>query len=246
MTAAAIAGIGPVALVIACIVVAAGAAIQGSIGIGLGLVAAPVLGIIDHDFLPVTVIVCVIPLGVGVVLHDREHIDWREVGAALVGRLPGVTIGAWLVGAIGAKAISVAIAVAVLIAVVGSVTRWRFSASPRNLAIAGFASGVTGTAAGIGGPPMALTYQHGDPAAIRATLGGYFLFGSLMSFVALAIGGSVSRHDLALAFLLVPAALVGLAASRVLVRRLRPEVIRPALLVLCSVSAVVLLVETFA
>lgn len=246
MLAASLLGVSPLALAVACVVVAIGAAVQGAIGIGLGLVAAPILGVIDHDFLPVSVIVCVIPLGVGVVLHERRHIDWREVGFALAGRLPGVAIGAWLVGALGAKAISVAIGAAVLTAVVGSVTRWRFRASHRNLAIAGFASGITGTAAGIGGPPMALAYQHGDPVNIRATLGGYFLFGSIMSLVALAVGGSVSERDLRLALLLVPSALVGLGLSRLLVRRLPAATIRPLLLVACSVSALVLLIETFA
>lgn len=245
MIAASVLGVSPMGLALACLVVALGASVQGAIGFGLGLLAAPVLGIIDHDFLPVTIIVCVIPLGLGVVFHERRHIVWREVGLTLTGRLPGVWIGAWLVGAIGEKAISLTIAVAVLLAVVGSVTRVRFRTTRRSLVIAGFASGITGTAAGVGGPPMALTYQHADPVRMRASLSAYFLFGSMMSLVALAIGGSVSRRDLELAAMLLPATMVGLGLSRVLVRRLPADTIRPIVLVACSVSAAVLLLETF-
>ena len=58
-----VAGLQPVGLAIALLVVMLGAAVQGSIGFGLGLLAAPVLGIIDPDFLPVTVVATVISLG---------------------------------------------------------------------------------------------------------------------------------------------------------------------------------------
>jgi uncharacterized membrane protein YfcA len=238
-------GLSPAALALALAIVAIGAVVQGSIGFGLGLLAAPVLGVIDPDFLPVSIVVAVIPLGVGVVFRDRAHIVWGEVGYALTGRLPGVVVGAWLVGALGQRAVTVAIAVSVLLAVVGSVTRVRFMPTRRNLVLAGVASGITGTAAGIGGPPMALTYQHSDPAALRSTLAAYFTVGAAMSFAALAVGGSVGVRELELSALLLPGTLAGLAVSRFTVRHLPAATLRPVILVVCSASALVLLVETF-
>ena len=238
-------GLTAVGLGVAVAIVVVGAVVQGSIGFGLGLLAAPVLGVIDTDFLPVAVVVAVIPLGIGVVAHERAHIVWSEVVYALAGRLPGVIGGAWLVSTLGARAVSIAIAVSVLLAVLGSVTRVRFRPTHRNLVVAGFASGITGTAAGIGGPPMALTYQRSNPEELRSTLGAYFTIGAIMSFAALAVGGAVGRRELELSMLLVPAALAGLALSRVAVRYLPASTLRPVILIVCSASALVLLVETF-
>ena len=241
-----IVGLHPLGLAIAIAIVMLGAAVQGSIGFGLGLLAAPVLGIIDPDFLPVTVVAAVVPLGFGVVLHDHVHIVWREVAFAIAGRVPGVLIGTWLVHRLGTRAISVVIAVSVLLAVIGSVSTFRFRPTHRNLVVAGFASGVTGTASGIGGPPMALTYQHADPTALRATLSGYFAIGAMLSFLALLAGGEVGRRQMELTGLLLPAVLVGLAMSRIVIRFLPAARLRPVILTVCSLSAVALLVETFA
>lgn len=245
MIASQLVGVGAGALAIACVVVVLGAAVQGSIGFGLGLLAAPVLAILDPDFLPVAVVVAVIPLGIGVVAHDHAHIEWGDLGLALLGRIPGVAAGTWLVRHLGADAISVIIGVSVLLAVIGSVTALRFRPTRRNIVVAGLASGITGTAAGIGGPPMALTYQHADGQVLRATLATYFAVGGLMSLVALAIGGEVGGRDLRLAALMVPAALVGLVCSRYVIRWLAPTLLRPLVLVLCTASAAVLLLETF-
>lgn len=239
-------GLSTAGVVAALAIVVVGSAMQGAIGFGLGLLAAPVLAVIDPDFIPVTIIVAVIPLGIGVVAHDHRHIVWNELWFALAGRLPGVVAGTWLVGALGTRGISVVIAVSVLLAVVGSATSLRFRPTHRNLVVAGCASGISGTAAGIGGPPMALTYQHAEAPALRATLAGFFVMGALMSFGALAIGGEVGTRELQLSLLLVPAALVGLALSRLVVRWLPASALRPLILVACSASALALLVETFA
>jgi uncharacterized membrane protein YfcA len=91
---------------------------------------------------------------------------------------------------------------------------------------------------------MALAYQHADPATLRATLGAFFTVGALMSLGALALGGEVDRHRLALGLLVLPGVPIGLLLSRRLVGRLRAETVRPVILAACSVSALVLLVET--
>ena len=245
MIAAELVGVGTGALALACVMIVLGAAVQGSIGFGLGLLAAPVLAMVDPDFLPVTVVVAVIPLGIGVIAHDHAFVDRGDLAAALLGRLPGVAAGTWLVHHLGHRAISVVIGVSVLLAVLGSVTTARFRPTRRNLLVAGLASGITGTASGIGGPPMALTYQHADGRVLRATLATYFAVGGLMSLVALSIGGEVGSRELRLAALLIPASLVGLVLSRQVIRVLPARLLRPLVLVLCTASATALLVETF-
>jgi uncharacterized membrane protein YfcA len=224
--------------------IAAGAAVQATIGLGMAILAAPVLGLVDPGFLPVTTIVMVWPLSVGVVRREREHVAWGDVGTALLGRLPGVVLGSWVVATTGAVAIRLMVGLSVLTAVVVSVTGFKVSTTRRNLVIAGLASGFSGTTAGVGGPPMAVAYQHSQPATTRATLGVFFGLGSVVSFLGLLAAGEVHLRQIQLSALLLPGVLLGLVLSGPFVSRLPPERVRAALLTLSLVSASALLIET--
>jgi uncharacterized membrane protein YfcA len=232
------------AAVLCVAVVMFGAAVQATIGLGMALVAAPVLGLVDPAFLPVTTIVLVWPLSVGVVRRERHAVEWRDVGTALIGRVPGVVLGAWVVAVTGPIAIKLVVALSVLLAVVASTTGLTVRTTRRNLLLAGVASGFTGTTAGVGGPPMAIAYQHVHPATTRASLGVFFGLGSVLSFVGLALAGEVHVRQWQLVALLLPGVLLGLGLSRPLISRLPEDRVRIALLGTCAVSATALLVES--
>ena len=134
----------------------------------------------------------------------------------------------------------------VLLAVVASLTGRLFRPTDRALVVAGMASGFAGTTTGVGGPPMALTYQNSDPATMRATISAFFAIGSVMSIVALWLAGEIGTRQLQLTALVLPGVLFGVVTARRVKHLLRPEVVRPAVLVICSVAAVALLAETFA
>jgi uncharacterized protein len=57
---------------------------------------------------------------------------------------------------------------------------------------AGVVSGFTGTAAGLGGPPLALLYRASGSEKLRPTLAGVWLVGSLPALGALALAGSLT------------------------------------------------------
>ena len=65
IAAAEIAGIAWPLAVVAVITIGIGAAVQATIGLGMAVLAAPILALIDPDFLPVTTIVMVMPLSFG-------------------------------------------------------------------------------------------------------------------------------------------------------------------------------------
>ena len=73
------------------------AALQGSIGFGLGLVAAPVIALVDPALLPALVIMLATLVTLLVVVRERADLDVRGAGWALSGRIPGSVLGAWLV-----------------------------------------------------------------------------------------------------------------------------------------------------
>ncbi len=236
-------GLGPAAVVASVLVVFVGASVQGSLGFGLGMIASPVLTMIDHAFVPGAVMIAVLPLSVGVVVTDRAHVEWYRVGLALTGRVPGVVLGSLAVAAWSDRLIAFAVAASVLLAVVASATTLQLRPDGRTLLVAGGASGFMGTTTGVGGPPMALTYQHSDPRAMRATLAAFFTIGAVMSVVGLVVSGEIGTRQWQLALLLLPSVVAGLLASRVLNRLVDADRARPVILAACTLSALVLLAQ---
>jgi uncharacterized membrane protein YfcA len=240
MLAADVFGLSSWQVAAAVLIVVIGSATQASIGIGLGLLAAPTLSLIDPAFIPGAIAIAVVPLTVGMTVREHEHVD-REIYRAAIGRLAGVVLGAWLLTRAGDGFIAIVIGASVLLAVIASATGIRFAPTRRNVMIAGTASGFTGTVAAIGGPPMALTYQHSDPRTLRSSLAAFNMIGSAFTIPSLVIAGVIGLRELQLALVLVPGVFAGLWLGRIGIARLPAERVRLFVLIACAGSAVVLL-----
>lgn len=234
-------GLAPWQVAIAVAVVFVGSATQASIGVGAGLLAAPTLSLIDASFIPGALTLSLVPLVSGMAWRERHHID-TAVYRAIPGRLAGTIVGAWVVATGGQDAVAIVVGCAVLLAVLASLTRIHFTPSRRNLAVAGTAAGFSGTVAGVGGPPMAITYQNSDPRVLRGSLAVFNTIGLILfTLPSLAIAGVTGRREVQLAVLLVPGVVVGLWVGKYAIARLPPERVRPFVLGVCAASALVLL-----
>jgi uncharacterized membrane protein YfcA len=237
-------GLSAAMAIVSVLAVYVGATVQASVGIGLGMIASPVLALADPAFIPVTIVIAVIPLTVSMALTERAHVDQRGFVLAVIGRVPGVVLGAILVAAVGDRVLALLVACSVLAAVIASVAGWHVRTTGPTIISAGLASGFTGTATGVGGPPMAIVYQHGDPATMRSTISAFFAVGAAMSVTALWVAGQIGSHQLQLTLLILPAVILGALTGRLVKGRLHPAVVRPAVLGLCSLAAVALLLST--
>ncbi|WP_308194495.1 sulfite exporter TauE/SafE family protein [Pseudonocardia kujensis] len=171
----------------------------------------------------------------------RRRLAGRRVGPG--GRLPGAVLGATVVALLPYREFATFVAVAVLLCVAASLVRLRLRPTPPALLVAGAVSGVSGTAAGIGGPPVAVLYQDEHGATVRATLGAYFALGTLLSLGVLAAGGQVDGARLLQGVVLVPFMAAGFLLSNPLRRILDRGWTRPAVLGLAAATAVALLVQ---
>ncbi len=231
-------------LFLAGLAVLVGAAVQGSIGLGLGLVGAPLLALLDPTLVPATILLVTSALPVLTSFRELEDVDWRGLGLALTGRLPGVLLGSWVVVTQPARTTAIVVAVVVLAAVALSVTSWKARPTPRALLLAGVVSGVSGTATSIGGPPVALLYQHAGGATLRSTMGLYFLVGNVLSGSVLALAGEMGTRDVARAMALLPFLLAGFLLSGPLRGHVDGTFLRTCVLLLSAAGAVTLLVRT--
>lgn len=222
-------------------VVALGAVVQGAVGFGLALVAAPLLALLDPTLVPVPLIMLATVHAVLAVLRESRDADWRGVGWAMVGRLPGTALGVLAVVALPQRGLAIVIGGCVLVFVLLSVVSWQPRPTPGALLVAGVASGAGGTAASIGGPPVALLYQHASGPRVRATLGAYFVLGSAVSVAALAVAGQIGTTQLTATTALVPFLVVGFALSGPARRVLDAGLTRRAVLAVAAASAVLLI-----
>ncbi len=222
-----------------------GAFVQGLSGFGMAVVAAPITALVDPTLLPATLLVLVLALPALTAVRERRHIAWREVGVAMIGRLPGTVVGLVAVAVLPPRGLALVVAVAVLAAVGASSTSWRPVRTTRTLLLAGSVSGALATATSIGGPPMALLYQRSSGATARATMGAFFAFGVPISLGLLAATGQVSAHQVSAGLVLLPVMAVGFLVSSP-VRRHVDAGGRFRLLVLTvtAVSGLLLLVRT--
>jgi uncharacterized protein len=232
--------------VAALAVVVVGALTQGSLGFGLGLIAAPVLALLDDDLVPGPLLIVALVLTALVALRDRGRLDVRGVGWAIVGRVPGSVVGAIAVVTLATNVLVVVFALLVLAGVALSVVGWDVRPTPSTLFTAGVTSGVMGSITSIGGPPMAIVYQHRSGQELRSTLALFFVFGTALSIVLLTVAGEIDSSDLSRAATLIPAMLVGYLASRHLGHVLDRGYMRPAILGFSALASGLLLVVELA
>ncbi|MCT7657973.1 sulfite exporter TauE/SafE family protein [Mycobacterium deserti] len=214
---------------------------QASIGFGMGMLAAPIVAIVNPAMIPGTLIMLAALLTVLVVVREREAIDLGGTGWALVGRVPGTVAGALLLALLPQRALAIMLAGVVLFGVVLTSVGWIPVPHRRNLVLAGATSGVLGTATSIGGPPMALVWQNTSGAQLRGTMSGFFLVGSLMSIAMLAVTGSIGAQTVSSFAVLTPAVAVGYLLSWPVNRLLDPQRQRWAAITISAIGAILLI-----
>ena len=228
------------------VVYAIGCTLQGVLGFGAGLFAVPILALIHPDFVPGPVLM-MNPLLSGLLsVRERGSVDHQGLRWALTGRVPGVLLGVLALTMVAEERLGVLFGVLLLLSVALKASGVHTGRTPRSLMVAGGLSGFMGTTVAVGGPPIALAFHDLPGPVMRATLSIYFLVGTTISLVVLALAGQFGTSDMLLAAWLVLPAMVGVALSGPLRAPLDRGWLAPAVYVLSSVAAVVLLVRSLA
>ena len=223
-----------------------GSTVQSVVGLGIGLVTAPVLTLLEPALMPGTLIMVALVLPAVTLVHDHGAIDWPGLTWSLPSRLLGTGIGVWVVAVFTDRQLGIAIGLMVILMVLVTWLVVEVPVNRRTLSAAGFVGGVTGTATSIGGPPFALLYLHRPAQQIRTTMAVYFLIGAALSLVGLVIAGDLTLDQLRAALELVPSLLLGVLIGALSRRHLSARLVRPAVLVVSAASALVLLVRSLA
>jgi hypothetical protein len=226
---------------IAFLVVIAAAAAQSAIGIGFGIVAAPILAVVDPVLVPGAVLVLAVLTSLIVAVRDRANFSLGNLGYALAGRILFSVLGGLTASLLSPEAFLLVFGALILAAVGLSLTGLRVAPTRRNLFLAGCASGYMGTITSVGTPPMAIVYQYAPGAEVRANMSAFLTVGGFISILSLAGFGAFGIGDLLLSLKLIPAMLIGYWLSPFLQRYTDRGWMRPAMLGLCMAAAALLL-----
>jgi uncharacterized membrane protein YfcA len=230
--------IGPIELGLAVLVMIVACAIQGAVGFGAGLIAAPLLLLIHPGFAPGPVLVANLALTILVTRREWSHIDVPGLKLTLAGRIAGTLLAMLLLASVSQTVFDLIFGSMVLAAVGLSLRRGTIQRTARVLTTAGLASGIMSTLSSIGGPPVALVYQGAEPSVFRATLGANLLVGAGFSIAALALVGRFGGAELIFSAVLVPCAVVGYWLSHMGLDWLDAGRVRVAVLLLSSLGGV--------
>lgn len=219
-----------------------GSLIQSAFGFGMAVIAAPLLVMFYPAALPGPLIAMALVQCLLVAMRHRREIQFRPLASAMLGRIPGSLLGAWLLSVLSVEVLSIFVGSAVVMAVAVSMSSITVHPNTRTMFWAGAISGVFGTSTTVGGPPMALLLQHQEAAHLRGNLAAFFIYGCLVSLLMLALIGRYGVAELELTLSLLPWAITGFLVCQALPLHRYEHRMRPIILVLCAVSGITAIV----
>ena len=178
--------------------------------------------------------------------HCRVPALWPLLLGALPGSFAGLAMLQMLPGAVLQGAVGILLIVYVLwqrVARAGERKKDSWIAG----GAAGFGAGMLGTAISFDGPPAGAyaLYQGWEPREVLGTLGIFFLIRSLFTCALQARAGFYTPEVLTYAMYGIPACIIGAVCAFPVVRRIRVELFRRALMVVIALAGLVCLWQTF-
>lgn len=226
---------------LALIIVFCGITLQSIIGIGYALLAAPLLFIIEPNFVPGPVLLLGFCLSCLIVSQEKSHLSWRRVLPAIITRAPGSLVGAYLLVSIPLHWLQLLFGLTLLVAVSLFWKTYSLATTPINLSIAGFLSGVLGTATSVGGPPIALVYAEQNKLTARSEIAAFFLIGTPISILSLCYAGRMGLEEVMLSVKMLPGVLTGFIAAKYLDRFVPSHKLKTLLLIVSALTALLVI-----
>lgn len=228
------------ALLAANLVIAAGAMLQASTGLGAALLVVPLLVMINPVLVPGPLIFASLLLTLPMTLRGRHEFRPGKLNKVLAGIFTGTLVAVSVTAVIQHQYAEIAFGTVILFAVAMSVYGFRIPVTHWSEFAAGILCGFMGTIAAIGAPALALLYQDEEGKKIRPMLAYLYLFGSLTTLAILFAAGFLHLSALAAGLLLMPGFLIGYLLSPRVAAFLDGGYIRAAILGTSAVSALAL------
>ena len=222
---------------------ALGAMVQGCLGIGIGLVAAPVLVSIDPAFAPGPPLLIGQVVGLRHVFAEREHIDREALRNVFIGIPFGLAAGLSILLMIDGRVLSIIVGAATALAAAAILLGAHLARSPKVEIGGGALMAFASITAALPGPPLVVAFSDMKPACMRGTASASILTVAIIAGLSLVVAGRFGSHELELLGWLLPGALLGLLSARYLRPVLDRSWFRTAVLVMACAGGIALVIQ---
>jgi len=218
----------------------AGSIVHGSIGIGLGLVAAPALVAIDPAFAPGPLLLAGQIVGARHVIAEYDQADLMAWKRGLLGVPIGVLAALIVLEFMSERWLAITVGSLTAGAAAMLLLGLNLSRTPRAEAAAGAACAFASLTAAMPGPPLVCIYADMKPAKMRPTASLLILSVAAIGFVTLFASGNFGSYEFELLLWLMPGVIAGLIASQWVRPHLDRPWFRPLVLVIALVGGLAL------
>ena len=221
---------------------ALGATTQGSVGIGLALVAGPALVAIDASFAPGPLLLGGVVIGVRHVMVDRAHFDAVTFRRSVMGLPFGLAGGLLLLSILSDQAVAVTVGGVTVITALILLAGARIRPNATSDILGGGGATLAAVTAGTPGPALVIAFSHMDPPRLRSTASALALVIAAFGLAGMLATGEYGRHEVTLTAWMLPGVLLGLLVARIVRPLVERRWFRPTILVIALVGGVALLV----
>jgi uncharacterized protein len=209
------------------------ALVNGALGYGFSSITVPLaLLLLPNRTLNPALVLLEIPLNASVLWANRAAIPqvWRRLLPMLIGLLPGILAGTFVVSRVSPPWLKLGTLAALLpltLLQAGGVRR-PIRAERRAGFLFGGGLGALYAVTTISGPPLALALNNQGVSKdeFRAALGLVRLVGSLLTASAYLFAGLFVRDSVALIPWMLPSVAIGVPVGAIVIRQLQPETFR--------------------
>ena len=226
---------------VAALVVVVGAIIQGSVGFGVALVAAPVLVLLDPRLVPGPLLLAGFPFMLLLAWRERQGIDYGSIAVPVLGQLAGILLALLVLSVTDPRMLSLLIGLMVLFGAGLSISGLELPVNRTSFLVGGTLAGFMGTTSSMPGPALALIHQHVSAARMRSTLAPFFCVGTAAGLIGLLATGQMGEAELLMGLWLIPPGLAGFWLSSWTAPRVSESVVRPAVLIFSCSAALFLI-----
>ena len=223
-------------------VLAVGALVQRSTGIGFALLSGPALVLLlgpNEAVLVANGAGSLVALAVGI--RMRRHVEWRVYGILIAFSILGMIPGLALVSIAPAPVLQIVIGGLLLVGVALTLLPGRAQITSRQLPAVAATSGFMSITAALAGPPLGAyaTATGWDHQRFVATVQPYFFTASIIAVVSkvLLAGETLSLPSWPELAVLAGGTVLGLVLGDLLAGRIRTRVLQKALLVVAVLGA---------
>lgn len=225
---------------------AAGAIVQGSVGVGLSLLAAPPLVAIDPTFIPGPLLIIGQVVGIRHIIVEGRHTDWRAIKHALWGLPFGLAAGLAVFELVPEKVRTILIGALVAASALVLLAGFRLRQTRRTEIGGGLTCSFGAMAASLPGAPLGICFSEMSPPTLRATSSVYIGIVGGVGIGLLVARGSFGLHELELVGYGIPGMFIGLGISRWVRPMLDRSWFRPAVLLVALFGGLALIIGQFA